>query len=318
MSPAGPGGRAWALLILLGPILGSSFMLTNIVMRAGEIGPLTVASMRLSFAAILLVAAARLAGARMPGLNAGGGRIWAIAAISAALGNILPFVLISWSQRHIPSALGGVLMAPMPLASLVLSHFLVRGERMNAARVIGFLVGLAGIALLIGPETLSLLAEGGDGRSLLGRLAGLAAMLCYVLNGIALKRAGPVDALGMSAAVIALAALVALPLALWLERPDPSAIPLRSWVATAALGLGATAAAQIIMMRVLALAGPPFLASVHYQVPLWATFLGVVFLDEALAPFFWAALALILAGLALAQFAARPARIRGESGFRPD
>ncbi|MEX2519855.1 MAG: DMT family transporter [Paracoccaceae bacterium] len=306
---AAPGGRAWALALLLGLIWGSSFMLTNMAVR--DLPPLSLAALRLCFAALLLLGAAAAMGARLPGVDAKGRRLWVFAAGSGVFGTILPFWLISWAQIHVPSAMTGVLMAPMPLLSLVLSHFLITGQRMNALRIAGLLFGLLGVFLLIGPDAVGGAdghADGGvdgGGLMLLGQLASLGAMTCYALNGIAMMRAGPVDPLGMSAAVVGVAAIVALPLALWLEAPDLGAISLRTWALVGALGLGATALAQILIFAILALSSPPFLAAVNYQVPLWATVFGLVFLDEALRPMFWPALALILAGLALAQIGGR-------------
>lgn len=297
---AAPGARAWALALLLGLIWGSSFMLTNIAVR--EMPPLSLAALRLCFAAFLLLGAAAAMRARLPGVDAKGRRLWVFAAGSGVFGTILPFWLISWAQLHVPSATTGLLMAPMPLLSLVLTHFLIAGERMNPLRIAGLLFGFCGVLLLIGPEAFG---GGGGDFMLLGQLASLGAMSCYALNGIAMKRAGLVDPLGMSAAVVGVAAVVALPLALWLEAPDLGSISLQTWALVGALGLGATALAQFLIFAILALSSPPFLAAVNYQVPLWATVFGLAFLDEALRSMFWPALLLILTGLAMAQIGGR-------------
>lgn len=299
-----PGFLAWSLLILLGVIWGSSFMLTNIAVK--ELPPMTLAGLRLALAALLITVAARIAGARLPR----NGRLWAFALASAIVGNVLPFWLISWSQQHIPSALSGLLMAPMPLISLMLAHFLVAGERMNLPRLIGFCAGFAGIVVLIGPGALKLIGGGGD-LALLGQLASLGAMLGYAVNGIVVKRAAAPDALGISVAILALSAGLALPLAFLLEEPEFGAVSIETWGAVVLLGVGATAAGQILLMKIIALAGPPFLASVNYQVPLWATVFGVALLGETLPAAFWIALALILAGLAIAQLGGRLPGRRG-------
>ena len=299
-----PGPLAWALLILLGVIWGSSFMLTNIAVR--EFPPMTLAALRLALAAALIMAAAMIAGARLPR----SGRLWAFALASAVVGNVLPFWLISWSQQHIPSALSGLLMAPMPLISLLLAHFLVAGERMNLPRVVGFCAGFAGIVILIGPGALAMIGGGGD-LAQLGQLASLGAMLGYAINGIVIKRAAAPDALGISAAILLLSALLAGALAIAMETPDLGAVTFNGWATMIALGIGATAMGQILLMKIIALAGPPFLASVNYQVPLWATVFGVALLGEALNPAFWIALALILAGLAIAQLGGRLPGRRG-------
>ena len=63
-----------------------------------------------------------------------------------------------------------------------------------------------------------------------------------------------------------------------------------------------------MMLKIIQLAGPPFLSLVNYQVPLWAVVFGVAFLGETLPGSFWIALALILAGIAVAQVAGRKPR----------
>ncbi len=296
---SGPGGLAWVLLLLLGVIWGSSFMLTNIAVA--EVPPITLAALRLALAALLIGVAVVLTGRRLPRMK-GDGRLWRFALLSAILGNVLPFWLISWSQLHIPSALTGILMAPMPLVSLLLAHVLLAGERMTVIRFIGFFIGMSGIIVLIGGDAVG---SSTSDFALLGQLASLGAMLCYALNGIVLKRAAAPDPLGISFAMLGIAALIALPLAFLIEAPALTAVSADTWLVVGALGLGATALAQIILMKIIALAGPPFLATVNYQVPLWATVFGVVFLGEMLPRTFWLALCLILAGLAIAQLGGR-------------
>lgn len=291
-----PSALAWALLLLLGVIWGSSFMLTNIAVR--DVPPMTLAALRLVCAALFLLVVAFATGARAPRR----GVTWAVVVWAALLGTVLPFWLISWAQQHIASAMTGLLMAPMPLLSLLLARIFLAGEPMGWPRIMGFAAGLGGVLLLVGPKALA--GEESD-LALLGQLASIGAMLLYTATGIVLTRAGPTDPAGMAAAIMSLSALVSLPLAFLLEEPNLPEITIESWALIGALGLGATALAQILMLRIIALAGPPFFSTVNYQVPLWSAFFGAVILGEALAPAFWAALAMILAGLALAQWGAR-------------
>lgn len=273
-------------------------MLTNVAVR--EMPPMTIAAFRLALAAVLIVAAAKMAGAHIPRSK----RLWVFALASAVIGNIMPFFLIGWSQQYITSALSGLLMAPMPLISLLLAHFLVTGERMNLPRAIGFMAGFGGIVILIGPGALQLVGGGGD-MALLGQLASLGAMLGYAVNGIVIKRASAPDALGISAVILVVSAVIAAPLAYFLEAPSLEGVSMETWGSVILLGVGATALGQILLMKIIHLAGPPFLASVNYQVPLWATVFGVTLLGENLLPSFWIALAFILIGLAIAQLGSR-------------
>ncbi|MGB0411064.1 MAG: DMT family transporter [Pikeienuella sp.] len=291
---------AWVLLILLAAIWGGSFMLTNVAVR--ELPPLTVVALRLCLATGLVWAYATARGARLPNLRvADGRRIGKFALGAAIVGNVLPFSLISWAQLYIPSALSGLLMAPMPLMVLMLSHFLIAGERLTTPRVIGFIIGFAGVAILIGGEAIAQLGRG-DALALVGQVATLAAAFGYACSSIILKRANPPDPLGISIMILGIGAMITLPAALMVESPDLTAA---SWLTIACvigLGVGATGLAQVLLMKIIGLAGPPFLSLVNYQVPVWAVIFGVLLLGETLPGAFWPALALILIGLAIAQF----------------
>ena len=82
-------------------------------------------------------------------------RTWTPYVVLAIVGNCLPFWFITWGQQHIDSALAGILMAVMPLVTLVLAHRFVSGERMTLARVGGFVLGFAGMVVLMGPAALN-------------------------------------------------------------------------------------------------------------------------------------------------------------------
>lgn len=294
---------AWALLIALGVIWGSSFLFTSIAVR--ELPPVTVVGLRIGLAACVIWVIAGAMGAKPPSLrNPAGRRLWIFALGAALTSNVLPFLLISWGQLHIPSALSGLLMAPMPLMSLALSHFLVAGERMTPGRFTGFAIGFAGVVYLIGTEAAAQLGRG-DMLALIAQIGTLGAAFCYGISSIILKRAEAPDTLGISAVILTIAALITVPLGLLTSDAD---ITNTSWAVLAAivsLGVGSTALAQIMLQKVIQLSGPPFLSLVNYQVPLWAVVFGVVFLGEDLPGSFWIALTLIMIGIAVAQMAGR-------------
>ncbi len=270
-----------------------------------DLPPITIVGLRVGLAAALIWVLARPTGARTPRLNdPAGWRLWRYAAAASVAGSIAPFLLITWGLQHIPSALAGLLMAPMPLMALALSHFFVPGVRMTAGRLAGFVIGLAGVVYLIGVEAVGQIGHG-DSLALIAQLGMLLAALGYAISSIILKRAAAPDAFGISVVILALAALITVPLGMVVEAPDLTAASWRALGAIIIVSVGATALAQLILMKVIDLAGPAFLGLVNYQVPLWAVVFGVVFLGEELPGIFWVALALILAGLAIAQFAGR-------------
>src|SRR5690349_19757622 len=122
--------KDWGLLAVLVALWGSNFMFIKLGVAA--VPPATLVATRLVIGAVV-----RAMGYAFPPI----GRAWTPYIVLAAGGNCLPFWFISWGQQSIDSALAGILMAIMPLATLLLAHFFVSGERMSRNRVAGFLMG---------------------------------------------------------------------------------------------------------------------------------------------------------------------------------
>lgn len=292
-SPQRPGALNWAMLLALGMIWGASFLSVRIALEG--FGPFTVAAGRISIAALILLVHVRLTGRSLPPASL---RLWAHVAGFALFSNALPFSLLSWAQQIVPSAFAGVTMAAVPLLVLPLAHLFVPGERLTPVKAAGFLCGFSGVVLLIGPGEIARAGLGGD---VVARLACIAAAGCYAIGSIVTRTAPPTGQVGFSAAALALAAVVMVPLALALEGlppavPDPAAL-----AALAYLAVAPTALATLMLVHIIRSAGPSFLSLVNYQVPVWAALFGALALGEALPANLLTALGLILGGLALAQ-----------------
>jgi drug/metabolite transporter (DMT)-like permease len=64
------------------------------------------------------------------------------------------WAIIFWSEQYVPSGLVAVFGASTPIWTALLAHFLVHGDRLSTTKVVGLLLGLAGIAVLVGaPDT---------------------------------------------------------------------------------------------------------------------------------------------------------------------
>jgi drug/metabolite transporter (DMT)-like permease len=306
----GPGGRFatsgrrpvlhWVLLLSLVVMWGSSFMLTKVAVTT--IAPSGVVAGRLVIAAGALIFALLVLGRRLPGW----GRHWVFFIAMAVTGNCLPFWLISWGQQGIDSGVAGILMAVMPLATLLLAHLFVEGERLTLVRAAGFATGFAGIVVLVGPE--AVLELTGAGSDLLPELAVLCGALCYAVATIIARRRPDSDALVAATGVAIAASLIMAPLAM----ADPGApiarVPAGSLASVAILGLVSTALATVIYFKLIALAGPSFLSLINYLIPLWAVLVGMLVLDEQPEWTALVALALVLCGIALSEFHRAPAK----------
>jgi drug/metabolite transporter (DMT)-like permease len=135
----------------------------------------------------------------------------------ALVGNAVPFFLITWGQQRIDSGLAGILMAVMPLTTLVLAHFFVAGERMTGRRTLGFALGFVGLVVLMGPEALREL--GGGASDVARQAAVLCGALCYAANTIIARRLPETHPLVASTAVMLLASIVMVPAALLVDAP---------------------------------------------------------------------------------------------------
>lgn len=288
----------WGQLLTLTVLWGSAFLFTKIAV--GAIPPQLVVAGRLTIASLLLVPLALALRRRLPPDV----RLWSYLLLIALFGNLLPFLLITWGQKFIDSGLTGILFAITPLATLSMSHYLIPGERMTHFRIGGFLFGFAGVVALMGPEALVVLVDGtGD---LIPMLAVVGGATCYAISAILARLRPPSDTVSSAAATTLLAALVIAPFVLVAGgtevAPRPSILELMS---VAVLGVFCTALAAILYFRLVTSVGPAFVSQINYLLPLWAVFVGVLFLDEILATNHFLALGLILGGILLTQLERR-------------
>ncbi|MCI4665447.1 MAG: DMT family transporter [Neomegalonema sp.] len=290
---------SWALLALLGVIWGGSFTLTTVAVR--DLPPISVAAARLIIGAVVLTPLAFWAAGPPPQPFARTGkRLWLFALGSAVLSNALPFTLLSWAQKgHIDSSLAAIFMATTPLITLPIAARFVASERLSGVKAAGFLIGLFGVALLIGLDVLEGLGAGGF--ALLAQLACLGAAACYASGSVLAKRAPAAHPLTFGALALICAATLLTPIALMFEAPLSAPWTWRAALAVIWLGVVPTALAMFLLLTVIRRRGPTFFVLVNYQVPVWGMVFGVVFLGETLPAEAPAALAIILIGVAVSQ-----------------
>ena len=281
----------WALLIALSLLWGGSFFFTGLAVR--ELPPLTIVTLRVALAALLLQLAVLATGGRMPRDLA----TWRAFLGMGFLNNVVPFCLIVWGQTRIASGLASILNATTPLFAVLVAHLLTRDEKMTGGRLAGVLVGFAGVVVMIGPAALSGL--GGD--AILPELAVLGGALSYSLAGIFGRRfkAMGVAPIASAAGQVTAAAALLLPITLLVDRPWTLAPPgAATWGAIGGIASLSTALAYVLYFRILASAGATNLMLVTFLIPVSAILLGSVALGERLRPEHLLGMALIGAGLA--------------------
>jgi drug/metabolite transporter (DMT)-like permease len=287
--------RDWATLLVLTVLWGSAFMLNELALSAFP--PSVLVAGRIVIAMAFICVYLRLGDGELPPI----GRVWLPMVVLAIFGNVLPFHLVAWAQQHIDSSMAAILLAVVPLFVLTLAHFLVPGGRLTRWRIVGFVIGFAGVIMIIGPD-----AVGGikSPAALWGAIATLGAALSYAISTIYTRRLGPGDPVCRAAGVLIISSMLAMPAAL-VAVPDIAMPGVLAIVSVAILGMVATGFSTILCFRLIQGPGPAFLSLVNYMVPAWAVLAGIVLLDESISRTVMYGLALILAGIAVSEFGKR-------------
>ena len=288
--------RAWSLLIALGAIWGASFLLIEIGLR--DLAPGLLAWTRIALAAIVLMAMAKASGA-LVGLRQRVPGIMVLAAVQVAG----PFLLIAAGQQEITSSLAGILMTTAPIFGAVLAIWVDREERSTGLRLVGIILGFAGVVVLLGLDL------DGSAMALLGGLAVVLGGLGYAVGGFIIKhRFGDYEPLGVAAAVMTGSVVWLLPAAIVsVPSAAPGAGPL---LAVVVLGVVGTGLAFVIYYELFATVGPARTLLVAYLIPGFAVLYGATLLGESVTPVTVIGLVLILAGSWLAAEGRMPWRAR--------
>ncbi|MCW2308104.1 DMT family transporter [Rhodobium gokarnense] len=289
MTVAAPkmGPAEWALLCLLALVWGGSFFFAKIAVA--EVPPLTVVACRVGLAAAALAIVLRALGNAMPRDLAS----WRNFAVMGFLNNALPFTLLFWAQITIASGLAAILNATTPLFTALFAQVLTADERLTAGKGLGILLGIAGVAVMIGVDVL----ENADG-SVLAQLACVGAACSYGLASIWGRRFAGTPPMVTACGQLTASSALMIPVAFVLDRPWQLAAPSGGAVAALiALALVSSAFAYILYFRILKAAGSTNVSLVTLLVPVSAILLGAAFLGERLSGEEIAGMALIALGL---------------------
>jgi drug/metabolite transporter (DMT)-like permease len=210
----------------------------------------------------------------------------------------IPFTLIAWGEKYIDSGVAAIANASMPIFVVLLAIRFKPSERVHGLRLVGFLIGLAGVGVLAGVH------PQGGWWGVAGTMAVVVASVSYAVGALWGQRlVARTSGLTLAATTMIGGFLVLLPLGLW---QLPSSVP--GWKesgSVVALAVIGTALAQIILYRVLRSDGAARVSLVTYLLPMTALIYGVLLLGEPLTWQELAGMALILGGVALGSGAVR-------------
>jgi drug/metabolite transporter (DMT)-like permease len=278
--------RAWSAFAAVSVLWGLPYLFIKIA-DDGGMPPLVLAWSRVVLGAVVLLALAWRAGT-LPSLRGHGRWLAAFALAEIAI----PFPLIATGEQRVSSSTAAIVIATTPLLIALLSLRFEPSERVAGRRLLELLVGLAGVAALVGVDI------SGDSHELLGVGAVLIAACGYATGPLILKRKlSGLDPTATMGVCLAIAAAILTPFA---AATLPSSAPSAgAFASVVVLGLFCTALALVLMAILIDAAGPARASIITYINPVIALGLGVVFLGESPGPGSLVGPALILVGSSL-------------------
>jgi drug/metabolite transporter (DMT)-like permease len=267
---------------------GAAFFFSKVAVA--ELKPFTIVLGRVGLAAItlnIIVLARRQA---LPKSI----RTWGSYLFIGLLNNIIPFSLIFWGQIRIASGLAAILNAATPLWTAILAHFLTKDEKLTLNRMAGVLVGLSGVATMIGWGALK-----GLGWNVISELAVIGAGVSYAFAAIYGKRFKEAPPMVSATTQLTCSTLVILPIVLVFDQPWKLAPPnAATWGSLIGIALFSTSLAYLIYFRLLKTTAASNVLLATLLVPISALILGIFVLGETIEARQFAGMGLIGVGLA--------------------
>ena len=282
--------KEFGVLLALGAIWGASFMFIKVGGR--EIEPFALVEMRLGLAGLTML----LISITRPGVVKAMLSNWRPLVVMGLINCALPYTLITWGELYIDSGLAAIFNACAPLWAAALTFVLPFAERLTASKVMGLIVGMAGVILLVGGNFAA--GRDGDVLNLLGQGACLLAALSYGLAGHFGRRF--LQGVPLQAAATGQLVTGAIMLAPLAAFQVPSKMP--SWEALSSVGvlaIAGTALASLMYYWLLSRVGATKVLLVTYLLPGFALMWGALLLNEAVTLTALLGLGLVLLGIAI-------------------
>lgn len=273
-------------------IWGIPYLLIRVAVR--QLEPEMVVFGRTALAAMVMLAIAHRADAVRPVL-----RHWRPIVAFAILEMAIPWILLAIAEQHLASGLTGLIVATVPIMGALTAFFLGDRSALRAVRVVGMVVGFAGVAFLVGNDL-----RGDSAPPWWSVAMVLLVCVCYATAPFIIDRklAG-VPSFGVIALSLALVAVIYAPIAAAsLPENRPTA---RSVLAVVALALVCTGLAFVVFFKLLEEVGPARAPLITFANPVVAVSLGAVFLDESVTGVTLVGFVLVMSGCWLAT---RPSR----------
>jgi drug/metabolite transporter (DMT)-like permease len=298
MSAARSTARPWyPEFILLAALWGSSFLFTRLAVV--EFGALPTAAVRVAIASLFLMPLLLMRG-HGPQLR----QHWKAVFLVGLMNSGIPFACFAFALLYITTGLSSILNATVPLFGALVAWIWLK-DRPDGSRILGLVIGFAGVALLASDKAGLRPAPSGGPTGwaetwgpMLAIAACLLATLCYGISASYTRRylGGLPSLVTATGSQIGATLGLALPAILFWPARTPG---LTAWLAILFVGVACTGIAYVLYFRLIEAAGPARALTVTFLVPVFALFYGGVFLGESITPWMIGCGAVILVGTSL-------------------
>ena len=294
---AAPGRPWYPEFILLAALWGSSFLFTRLAVV--EFGALPTAAVRVAIASLFLLPLLLMRG-HGPQLR----QHWKAVFLVGLMNSGIPFACFAFALLYITTGLSSILNATVPLFGALVAWIWLK-DRPDGSRILGLVIGFAGVALLASDKAgLRPAPPGGPigwtetWGPTLAIAACLLATLCYGISASYTRRylGGLPSLVTATGSQIGATLGLALPAILFWPARTPG---LTAWLAILFVGVACTGIAYVLYFRLIESAGPARALTVTFLVPVFALFYGGVFLGESITPWMIGCGAVILVGTSL-------------------
>jgi len=287
----------WIAFLLLSLLWGSSYLFIRI--GDEQLTPLALVALRLLIGAVVL---ASIAAARRQDLHLSRRGV-VLTVIVATMNTSVPFLLIAWGEKTVPSGLASVLNSTVPIFSVLIAGAVLHDEPITSSRLGGVTMGFAGILLLLSRD---LGQSGIHWSGVMGQGAIVLAAVCYAGMAVFTRRTlRGVPSMTIATYTLCIAAAEVVLLSLVFSPPPVGSLHLKTLFSVVWLGALGSAIAYILAYYILASWGAARYTFVAYMLPMVGLALGAIYLGETLAWRTLAGSALVILGIVLASIPGR-------------
>lgn len=271
--------RGWLLFAALCLIWGLPYLFIRVAVE--QLDPATLVFLRTAGAAAILLPVALRRGLGRAIL-----RRWRPVLLFAAVELMVPWLLLGDAERKVSSSLAGLLVATVPLISVLLTRLSGQANPMTGRRLVALLIGVAGVVCLVGLDL---------GRIDLTAVAELFLVgLGYAAGPLVLTR-GLAGLPGVAVMAGAMTVTAAAYLPAVLVSP-PTRLSAQTVASVVVLAVVCTALGFVVFFELISVIGPTRCTVVTYVNPAVAVLLGVAVLGERVTAGMLVGFPLILLG----------------------